>query len=302
MDFVHESLRQNQFWLHIMEEHALFIRLGLPCNETNLINEAKKLEDLFGKLYQRSLKLPRTREAVLNFNEEVLRALDQIIDFKSIVLARQVTCNIGGFNFPLLLDHVRREAIRFRVILIRLQNDIELPLAEEMLQEELFWSRIMGEHAHFIHHLLDPSERRVIEQTVELAKTFETLSLQGADLESMLVPSAFENWLLPENLREIPPGLGNLPKPLLIPRLRRFNDEVKESVMTIKIFKEQALALLKACQVLSVIPIPLAHHVLREAEMALEDLAMFDHRVAEKTETRTTEEKPVVRRTYRYKS
>ena len=33
MNFIEESLRQNKFWLRIMKEHALFIRLGLPCDE-----------------------------------------------------------------------------------------------------------------------------------------------------------------------------------------------------------------------------------------------------------------------------
>ena len=96
-----------------------------------------------------------------------------------------ITCNLGGSNLPLLIDHVRREAIRFRVILLRLQNGIKVPLAEQALQEEIFWLRIMGEHAHFIAHLLDPSERPLVSQSLQFAGNFETLRLQAKDLESM---------------------------------------------------------------------------------------------------------------------
>jgi len=281
-NFVRESFRQNNFWLRIMQEHALFIRLGLPCDEVKLIREAEKLQELFKGLRAELRRLPQKPEAFRAFNDEVIEALGKIIDFKSTVLERLITCNLGGSNLPLLIDHIRREAIRFRVILLRLQNGIRVPLAEQALQEEIFWLRIMGEHAHFIAHLLDPSERPLVKQSVLLAKSFETLRLQAEDLESMEVPRAFENWLLPEKLAgcPLPPRFGDLPKPLLIPRLLRFNEEVIDLTKEIRDFKEVALQLIEACQVLSIIPPLLADHVLREAEMALEDLRIIGRKIS----------------------
>lgn len=280
--FVRESFRQNNFWLRIMQEHALFIRLGLPCDEPELIRDAEKLEELFKRLRAELRKLPHKPAAFRAFNDEVIKALGKIIDYKSTVLERLITCNLGGSNLPLLIDHIRREAIRFRVILLRLQNGIKVPLAEQALQEEIFWLRIMGEHALFIAHLLDPSERPLIKQSVQFADSFETLRLQAEDLESMEVPRAFENWLLPEKLAgcPLPPGFGDLPRPLLIPRLVRFNEEVIELTREIRDFKEAALQLIEACQVLSIIPPLLADHVLREAEMALEDLKIIARKLS----------------------
>jgi hypothetical protein len=280
--FVKESIRQNSFWLRIMHEHTLFIRLGLPCDETALIREARELEELFRGLREELKRLPHRQQALRRFNDEVIAALGKIIDYKSMVLKRLITCDLGGSNYPLLIDHIRREAIRFRVILLRLQNGIKVPLAEQALQEEIFWLRIMGEHALFIAHLLDPSERPLIKQSVQFAEDFETLRLQAGDLESMEVPQAFENWLLPEKLSgcHLPHGFGDLPKPLLIPRLVRFNEEVIDLTREIRDFKEIALQLIKACQVLSIIPPLLADHVLREAEMALEDLRMIGRKIS----------------------
>lgn len=279
--FIKESFRQNNFWLRIMQEHALFIRLGLPCDETALINEAMRLEELFRKLREALRRLPAKEEVVRNFNASVIEALGKIIDFKSRVLKDLITCNIGGANFPLLVDHVRREAIRFRVILIRLQKGIRVPVAEEALQEEIFWLRIMGEHAHFIAHLLDPSERPLVKQSLDFAKDFETLRLQAKDLESMEVPRAFENWLLPEKMtgHRLPPGFGDLLEPFLIPRLSRFNKEAIALTNELREFKQLALQLIENCEVLSIIPPLLADHVVREARMALEDLEIIGREI-----------------------
>lgn len=275
-DFITESLRQNRFWTQIMSEHALFIREGLPCTETAFINEAIELQGLFAQLKARADQTPRDQAAVCALNRDVIQALNRIIDFKSAVLRRMITCQMGGFNYPLLIDHIRREAIRFRANLLKLNNNIRTPIAELALEEEIFWLRIMGDHARFIAHLLDPSERPLVQRATQLGRDFETLRLQGLDLESMLVPRDYENHLLPADLMggPLPPGFGNLPEPFVIPRLRRFNEEVIEATRGIRDFKATALELVEACKVLSLISPLLASHVLREAEMALGDLEM----------------------------
>lgn len=260
-----------------MSEHALFIREGLPCHEVELINEAIQLERIFANLKARTDQTPNNRELVFTLNMDVILALNRIIDFKSDVLKRMVTCNLGGFNYPLLIDHVRREAIRFRVKLLKLNNGINTLQAELALEEEIFWLRIMGDHARFIAHLLDPAERPLVERARQFSDQFETLRLQGVDLQSTLVPRDYENHLLPADLMgcPLPPGFGYLPKPFVIPRLQRFNEEVIAATMGIRDFKATALALIEACKVLSVISPLLASHVLREAQMALEDLGML---------------------------
>src|SRR5690606_11557783 len=105
-----------------------------------------KFENLFRKLREELRRLPPKERAVRSFNDEVIEALGEFIEYKSVILKGLITCKLGGSNFPLLIDHIRREAIRFRVILVRLQKGIKLPSAEEALQEEIFWLRIMGEH------------------------------------------------------------------------------------------------------------------------------------------------------------
>ena len=284
-NFVEVSLRENRFWLRIMAEHALFIRLGLPCDETELINEAQELEKLFRNLLEQAQNTPKKEEAVRKLNKKVIKALDRIIDFKSRVLKRIITCKLGGSNLPLLIDHIRREAIRFRVILLRLQNDIEILPAEEALQEEIFWLRIMGEHARFVAHLLDPSERKLVNRSRDFAKQFEKFRFQARDLESMEAPRTFECWLLPSDKcgKNLPSEFGKeLPKAFVIPRLKRFNREAIQLTEEIKEFKKTLLQLTQSCEVLSIIPPLLADHILREARKALEDLTNVEKMLFEK--------------------
>ncbi len=283
MNFIEESLRQNKFWLRIMKEHALFIRLGLPCDEKDLITQALKLEKLFNDLLEKLQNLCNpSPKNIREFNQEVIEALNKIIAFKTTVLNKLLFCRLGGANYPLLIDHIRREAIRFRTILIRLQNNIDLLPAQDALQEEIFWLRIMGDHARFIAHLLDPSERRLVEQAEKFGEEFEVLRLQARDLESMEAPKIFEKWLLPEDLlsQPVPPNIGvGLPNAFVTPRLKRFNNEVIDAVKEIRNFKQTALQLIENCTVLSIIPPLLADHVLREAEMALVDLSLVGQRL-----------------------
>ena len=285
MEFVEESLRQNRFWLRQMFEHAIFIRLGLPCipKTQELIKRAMRQENIFRELWERALHTPPNPVAVRNLNNDVLQALPGLIFFKTKVLNLVITCRINaGSNLPLLIDHVRREAMRFKVILIRLQNNIQLPSAEEALQEEIFWLRIMGDHAWFIAHLLDPSERMLVKQSEGFAMRFEQLRLQANDLDTMLNPQEFENFLLPaEDVCEgkVPSNFCQMPEAFVIPRLQRFNQEAIQATQNIVDFKETALQLVTQCKVLSLISPTLAAHVLREALMAIDDLTRAQSRI-----------------------
>jgi hypothetical protein len=56
-------------------------------------------------------------------------------------------------------------------------------MSKEVIEQELFWNRIMGEHAKFIRGLLDPSEEALLEAANKFGKEFEKLSKET--LETM---------------------------------------------------------------------------------------------------------------------
>ena len=58
-------------------------------------------------------------------------------------------------------------------------------LPEAIIKENVFFLKIMADHAKFIGHLLDPSERKLVEQAREFSHDFDQLLYQALDLESM---------------------------------------------------------------------------------------------------------------------
>ena len=51
-------LQEIRFWVTIMKEHAQFIALGLPCDQTALIAEAESFVKQFGALEEK-VKRPK---------------------------------------------------------------------------------------------------------------------------------------------------------------------------------------------------------------------------------------------------
>lgn len=241
-------LSELQFWLRIMKEHALFLRLGFPCNESQLIQIAQSFEDRFARLEERSLGLTPDGD-IDSLANDTLPVVLEFIQFKTLILDRTVDCNLGGSNLPLLIDHIRREAIRFAVNIIRLRRGELMTPTEELLQDEVFWLRIMADHSKFILHLLDPSERKFINQSQLFSDTFDQLRYQAEDFDSILQLT---------------------PRP--IPSLIRFSQDTLEEGVNILNFKAAATQLLTECKILSIIPPLLGDHVRREAERFIFDI------------------------------
>lgn len=166
----YNRLEEARFWSRIMEEHALFIKLGLPCDQKEFREEAKEFIDLFSDLRKRLNKVDKLEGDLL---DDLIKAVKSIIVFKAKLLRQIIQCRKApGSNYPLLLDHVRREAERFLGLLLKPVPEDSLDL---LLDQEIFWLRIMKEHIEFVIHLLDPSERELIKQAEEFRKTFSRL-------------------------------------------------------------------------------------------------------------------------------
>ena len=93
---------------------------------------------------------------VRRLNLDGLQLVDLIIAFKERLLCNVNSCNIFTVNYPLLIEHILREARLYREQLRRLERLSDCS-CEELRDSELFWNQIMMEHAMFIRGLLDPS-------------------------------------------------------------------------------------------------------------------------------------------------
>ena len=98
-------------------------------------------------------------EQMIEFNQRVIRRTTDLRNFKQDVLVLIITGRIAGFNLPLLVDHIRREAEYFIMTLTHINQGIDDPIEASIVRENIFWLRIMMDHHRFIRHLLDPSQR-----------------------------------------------------------------------------------------------------------------------------------------------
>ncbi|CAM3599420.1 MULTISPECIES: DUF2935 domain-containing protein [Brevibacillus] len=252
--FVDRSLEEIRFWSRIMKEHSLFLKLGFNCDDTQLIREADRFYSIFENIENQSLAYSSDTDpqTIYDFNKVVHGAVCHIWAFKRKVLELIIHCKILGNNFPLLVDHVSREAAYFMKRLEQLNTGTLDPLPDAVINENVFFLKIMADHAKFINHLLDPSERKLVEQARDFSHDFDQLLFQAIDLDSMR----------PESLTQ--------------PLLDQFVDQNRVSVRQLRDFKKTAYELIEACRIKSIIPPLLADHVFREASHFLEILDSFE--------------------------
>ena len=251
---VSRSLDEIQFWSRIMKEHALFLSLGFTYEQQQLITEAQQFITVFERIEEKLARfsLDSDIRQIQAFNNEVYQAAVAIWSYKRKVLGLTLRCEIRTNNFPLLVDHVSREAAYFANRLKELNEGKLAPSPDKIIQENLFFLKIMADHAKFIGHLLDPSERKLVDQANEFSHDFDQLVFQAVDLDSMR------------------------PQSETVPILDQFLDQNRVSVVSLRDFKKTARELIEACRIKSNIHPLLADHTFREAERFIEIIDLFE--------------------------
>ncbi len=166
---------------------------------------------------------------VQRINDKAIQLLDGLIRFKESILKNVLDCRMFTMNYPLLIEHIIREANLYRKYLVMLQTDGKLNF-QSMKEIECFWNQIMMEHALFIRGLLDPCEIELIDSADGSAKEFAELLRQ--------CNSAQEHTLTSSSL---------------------------EKTIKLRDFKAAGTKGIQQCKIRSVILPLLADHVLREA-------------------------------------
>lgn len=111
---------------------------------------------------------PEMRGRVRKLNQKALSLLDGLISFKETILRNVLCGEIFTMNYPLLIEHIIREAKLYREFVECLEKQGSLP-ESSMKETECFWNRIMMEHAMFIRGLLDPCETELFNSADKFA-------------------------------------------------------------------------------------------------------------------------------------
>lgn len=184
-------------------------------------------------------------QQVFSLNQRAIAVTQELINFKTMVLDNVLACRLFTMNYPLLIDHIRREAILFVTLLIRLQQKAMVDITEFAIEQESFWNRIMAEHAKFIRGLLDPTEEALFEIANNFGKEFDVLTARALALHNQIN-------LLPQ-----------------------VTQESLNATVRIRDFKKQGTEGILECQIRSIILPLLGDHVLREANHYLRLLKTF---------------------------
>ena len=176
--------------------------------------------------------------SISDYNERSLALANTIITYKTKLLEGLSTCKLFMNTYPLLIDHIRREAYTFMNVLSKLQNrDNPIDTVQEAMGKELFWNGIMSEHAMFIRGLLDPSEESLFNIANETAMKFE-------EINRMINTTNFKD----------------------------FTNSSEKATSDLQRFKTNSVEGILNCQILSMISPIIADHVLREANHYLKIL------------------------------
>lgn len=185
-------------------------------------------------------------QRVFSLNQRAIRLINELAKFKENILSNVITCKMFTVNYPLLIDHILREARFYMYLLQRLQSKDDIDLQKEAMEQELFWNQIMGEHAKFIRGLLDPTEEELISTANDFGNEFDQLVAESTAAMDMTM-----------SLSEVTNNSLN-------------------ATMEIRDFKEQGTKGILDCKVKSIIIPLLGDHTLREASHYLRLLKAFE--------------------------
>lgn len=188
---------------------------------------------------------PQLEQKVVVLNQRAIDLIGRIIQFKTTILSNVLSCKMFTINYPLLLDHILREAKLYLQMVQRLQNRERINVERDVLEQELFWNRIMAEHSKFIRGLLDPTENELIIIANNFGNEFDTLVEEVEEAMEMNIP------------------------------LTEVTEDSLNATKRIRDFKAQGTQGLLGCNIQSIIIPLLGDHVLREASHFLRLLKTF---------------------------
>lgn len=180
-------------------------------------------------------------QQVRQLNTQTIPLLDGLIEFKTRVLNDVLTCNMFTMNYPLLIDHILREANMYRSQLAALESG-ENPY-NDVKDTELFWDQIMMEHALFIRGLLDPTEGELINTSNNFAHEYADLLEKARNATDTT--------------------------------MEQITGETLEETLRYQDFKEAGTSGISECKIRSIILPLLGDHVLREANHFIRLLNQF---------------------------
>ena len=234
------ALSRGKISRAVLESGELVTELTLPAEEATQfltgipINTAITKQEL-NMVPGATREYRAINDDISMLNQNAITLTNRAIALMTKMLNDILSCKAFSYTYPHMLDHVLRES-RFAVMMLnKLQNKDGIDSVKEYIEQEIMWTRIMGDHAEFIRGYLDPTEKALFQRANTFANEFEALLAKTIALSQ---------------------------NPSLLPQVTR---ESIARVTELRNFKKQGAQGILACKIKSIIPPLLSDHVLREA-------------------------------------
>ena len=229
-DPVAHSVAENLFWNEQLMEHAKFFVMMMPLPELAAPrSQAEQFMQTFTSQLEKARTATLDQSNYVAFNRSTVEMVKPFVDWKRKMGDEQAAGKLKSLAWSTFFDHTANEADRFAR---RLEQFSRGDTSTDMKEAAKFWTMIMGEHADFIAHLLDPEERTLIQKAMQTSDAFR-------------------------RMHDSPPSSKN-------PLEKAVNDIID--------FKTAAEKGIQTGQIKSIIHPTLADHVRREALKAADEL------------------------------
>ena len=175
-DPVAHSQAEHLFWNEQLMEHAVFFYMLMPGGE--LAQPRAQVENFratFTNLLAQSKKeLSKATYAAVN--RATVEHVKRFVEFKHKMRDEQTSGKLKSLVWPTFFDHTAREAEHFIARLNQLsRGDVSL----DQKATVAFWAEVMGDHADFIAHLLDPAEFALVKKAMATSEAFKKLPTES---------------------------------------------------------------------------------------------------------------------------
>lgn len=173
LDPVVHSVADTLFWGEQLMEHAMFFAMLMPGPElSGPRSEAEQFQQQFASHLAKLRSSRLDRGNYVAFNNTTLGLANGLINYKLRMEEAQTAGRIRSLSWPTFFAHTRNEALRFTRRLAQLNaGNAEFDRREVVP----FWADKMEEHALFVSHLLDPTERTLKGAAEAAARNFDAL-------------------------------------------------------------------------------------------------------------------------------
>lgn len=189
---------------------------------------------------------PNLQQRVFMLNNKAIKLISALIQFKTVILSNVLSCKMFTVNYPLLIDHILREAKLYLSMVQKLQNKEEIDAGRDLSEQEFFWNRIMAEHSKFIRGLLDPTENDLINTANNFGNEFDQLTNEAKQAMDKAIPA------------------------------EKVTEDSLKATEEIRDFKAAGTQGILECKIKSIIIPLLGDHTLREANHYLRLLKIFE--------------------------